>query len=71
MYVPAAFQVDDPEKIAQFIAEHSFATVITQHAGSPFASAASICASSGALSARFVWRRRERETEKTERGEES
>lgn len=38
MYVPAAFQVDDPEKIAQFIAEHSFATVITQHDGAPFAS---------------------------------
>jgi transcriptional regulator len=38
MYVPAAFQVDDPEKIAQFIADHSFATVITQHEGVPFAS---------------------------------
>lgn len=38
MYVPAAFQVDDPEKIAQFIADHSFATVITQHDGVPFAS---------------------------------
>lgn len=38
MYVPAAFHVDDPEQLAQFMAEHSFATVITQHAGSPFAS---------------------------------
>lgn len=38
MYIPAAFQVDDPEKIAQFMTEHSFAAVITQHAGSPFAS---------------------------------
>lgn len=38
MYVPASFQVDDPEKIAQFIADHSFATVITQHEGAPFAS---------------------------------
>lgn len=38
MYVPAAFQVDDPEKIAQFINDNSFATVITQHAGYPFAS---------------------------------
>jgi transcriptional regulator len=38
MYVPAAFQVDDPERIAEFIAGHSFATVITQHEGSPFAS---------------------------------
>lgn len=38
MYVPAAFRVDDPERLAQFIAEHSFATVITQHEGYPFAS---------------------------------
>jgi transcriptional regulator len=38
MYVPAAFQVDDPEKIAQFINDNSFATVITQHEGYPFAS---------------------------------
>jgi transcriptional regulator len=38
MYVPAAFRVYDPEKIAQFIAEHSFAAVITQHEGFPFAS---------------------------------
>lgn len=38
MYVPAPFQVDDPEQLAQFIAEHSFATVITQHDGAPFAS---------------------------------
>jgi transcriptional regulator len=38
MYVPAAFQVDDPEKIAEFINDNSFATVITQHEGYPFAS---------------------------------
>lgn len=38
MYVPAAFQVTDPDRLAQFMAEHSFATVITQHAGVPFAS---------------------------------
>lgn len=38
MYVPAAFQVDDPEKIAAFMREHGFATVITQHEGAPFAS---------------------------------
>ena len=38
MYVPAAFHVDDPEQLARFMAEHSFATVITQHEGFPFAS---------------------------------
>ncbi|WP_254511174.1 FMN-binding negative transcriptional regulator [Anatilimnocola floriformis] len=38
MYVPGAFQVADSEQIAAFIAEHSFAAVITQHAGAPFAS---------------------------------
>ena len=38
MYVPAAFQVNDPNRLAQFMAEHSFATVITQHVGVPFAS---------------------------------
>jgi transcriptional regulator len=38
MYVPAAFQVNDPDQLAQFMAEHSFATVITQHEGVPFAS---------------------------------
>jgi len=38
MYVPAAFQVDDRDKIAAFIREHSFATLVTQHEGVPFAS---------------------------------
>lgn len=38
MYVPPPFQVTDPVRLAQFMAEHSFATVITQHAGVPFAS---------------------------------
>ncbi len=38
MYVPAAFRVDDAEKITQFINDHSFATVVTQVDGFPFAS---------------------------------
>lgn len=38
MYAPTSFQVDDPEWIAEFIAAHSFATVITQLEGFPFAS---------------------------------
>jgi transcriptional regulator len=38
MYVPDAFRVDEPEQIARFIAENSFATVITEHEGFPFAS---------------------------------
>lgn len=38
MYVPAAFQVEDPVVLARFMAEHSFATVISQHEGNPFAS---------------------------------
>jgi transcriptional regulator len=38
MYVPAHFAVTDPERLAAFIGEHSFATVITQHDGYPFAS---------------------------------
>lgn len=38
MYVPTAFQVTDPDRLAQFMAEHSFATVITQHDAVPFAS---------------------------------
>lgn len=38
MYVPSALQVADPDQLAQFMAEHSFATVITEHDGAPFAS---------------------------------
>ena len=38
MYIPAAFQVDDPEQIAAFIAVNSFATLVTQDEGAPFAS---------------------------------
>jgi transcriptional regulator len=38
MYTPAAFAVTDPDRLAMFIAEHSFAAVITQHEGAPFAS---------------------------------
>lgn len=38
MYTPASFAVTDPERLATFIAEHSFATVVTQHDGAPFAS---------------------------------
>jgi len=38
MYTPASFAVIDPERLAAFIAEHSFAAVITQQAGLPCAS---------------------------------
>ncbi len=38
MYVPTAFQVDDPVQLARFMAEHSFAAVVTQHESVPFAS---------------------------------
>jgi transcriptional regulator len=38
MYVPPSFVVQDRQKLAQFIAEHSFATVVTQLNGIPVAS---------------------------------
>ncbi len=38
MYIPAAFRVEDSTKLAAFIQRHSFATLITQDGGAPFAS---------------------------------
>lgn len=38
MYIPSANRVDDPERIAEFIANHGFATVVTSVDGVPFAS---------------------------------
>jgi len=38
MYVPSAFRVEDPARLAAFIQEHSFATLVTFEAGAPFAS---------------------------------
>jgi transcriptional regulator len=39
MYVPPAFAVQDPERLARFVARNGFATVITQDEGGlPFAS---------------------------------
>lgn len=38
MYVPASFAVTDAEQLAQFMEENSFAVVVTQHEGVPFAS---------------------------------
>jgi transcriptional regulator len=39
MYIPAAFNVQDPEKLACFMEQNSFATLITQDGqGAPFAS---------------------------------
>lgn len=38
MYIPSYFRVDDPAKIAAFIRNYSFATLITSDGGAPFAS---------------------------------
>jgi len=38
MYVPSAFRVDEPCKLAGFIQRHSFATLITHDGTAPFAS---------------------------------
>ena len=38
MYIPAAFKINDPAKLAAVMREHSFATLISVHDGSPFAS---------------------------------
>jgi len=38
MYIPSAFRVDDPARLAEFIQCHGFATLITFDAGAPFAS---------------------------------
>jgi len=38
MYIPSAFQIEDADKLTQFMRQHSFATLITQDATAPFAS---------------------------------
>ncbi|MBI1840222.1 MAG: FMN-binding negative transcriptional regulator [Verrucomicrobia bacterium] len=38
MYIPTAFRIQDPEKLAGFIEQHSFATLVTQSESGPFAS---------------------------------
>ena len=38
MYIPASFQVDDSAKLAAFIRDHSFATLVTHDGTAPFAS---------------------------------
>jgi len=38
MYIPSSFRVDDPARLAKFVQRHSFATLVTFHAGAPFAS---------------------------------
>lgn len=38
MYIPPAFQIDDPGKLAAFMRRHSFATLITHDGKAPFAS---------------------------------
>jgi len=38
MYIPKAFREDDISKLYNFIQAHSFATLVTQHEGMPFAS---------------------------------
>jgi transcriptional regulator len=37
MYIPAAFRVEDAAKLAEFIRRYSFATLVTQDGGTPFA----------------------------------
>ena len=37
MYIPSAFQIEDASKIAAFIQQHSFATLITHDGSAPFA----------------------------------
>jgi transcriptional regulator len=38
MYIPSYFRVEDPKKIAEFIRQYSFATLITVDENEPFAS---------------------------------
>src|SRR6187402_1806535 len=38
MFIPPAFRVDDPRKLAAFMQQHSFATLITSDGTAPFAS---------------------------------
>jgi transcriptional regulator len=37
MYIPAAFRIEDAAKLADFIRRYSFATLVTQDGGTPFA----------------------------------
>ncbi|HEX6110230.1 MAG TPA: FMN-binding negative transcriptional regulator, partial [Ktedonobacteraceae bacterium] len=37
MYIPKAFREDDISKLYNFIQAYSFATLVTQHEGMPFA----------------------------------
>ncbi|QDU30914.1 Protease synthase and sporulation protein PAI 2 [Anatilimnocola aggregata] len=38
MYVPVPFAVNEPARLTQFMADHSFAMVVTEYEGVPFAS---------------------------------
>ena len=38
MYIPSAFRIEDPSKLADFIRRHSFAALITHDGKAPFAS---------------------------------
>src|SRR5579864_6650019 len=38
MYIPPAFRIEDKAKLAAFLRQHSFATLITQDDAAPFAS---------------------------------
>jgi len=38
MYIPSSFRVEDANKIAAFMRHHSFATLVTDDGGAPFAS---------------------------------
>lgn len=38
MYIPSAFRIEDAAKLAAFMQSYSFATLITQDGGTPFAS---------------------------------
>jgi transcriptional regulator len=37
MYIPASFRIDEPTKLAAFIDQHSFATLVTSDGNAPFA----------------------------------
>jgi transcriptional regulator len=38
MYIPSAFRVDEPARLATFVRRHSFATLVTHDGSAPFAS---------------------------------
>jgi transcriptional regulator len=37
MYIPASFRIEDPDQLATFIEQHSFATLVTHDGRAPFA----------------------------------